>query len=998
MRYWALASLMLPLAACQSSTAEFADPPGDGDRWTLGELVYEILHANLERADECAPEMVGELEADRERFITTFDHTITNDIVDELPDVLGGTILPLVDDGSMPQMTDALAQALALLVDDEFDPDRKALGAVVDMGKARTVLSESRAIELVSRILADPTITDKARAITGLALEDDGADVVVSSALDLARRVLAEPEAPSACAALEAGDLASRLLSTEGFTADPAMGLPAWTARADANGNPAVRVDPATGSLYSPFVDADADGAADVDDRGRPVDASGQPIEIPILGTSGSRDPEGRALAADGALLYDYYDAKQTMLAHLVEGVREAGEAGVHHDAVALLEAALGEQLPCSDGTGTCYRYASTNHPIADLGWMLLEAARYERAATLLQTFATLVRDNPDVAERLMLAVGDLLEAFEASGIELVDPELLDIAVDLVPLLADLFAADNTTGESTARLLLDVVHDLGDTARDFPDQLAMTVGHVRLYKANECSAEEPDLSRSTPVDFDRARFYDSGGTLVDNRSSLEQSIELLAHADCGSVPFTGGKSVGYVLLDLMADRSPGTVCQLVDLFLGAIDVIPGAGRFVTVEALDAIGCDGDAVYDHLQALDDLAKSGALDFYLPVLRVLKARGQIDTILEIIQYVAADLQKDEDGSATSRSAVRRVLPVIQRILATDAPDVLFELDDLLVSIPAADGDGDLADVTVDAVDNLLRESETVSTRQGEVTGSSIARELVLPLREVVVRLDERGGGAHLDAILDHARGYLTRDRMVGTERRLADPNLVPMIAEGLDVAAELVDRPRSDYLCWVDEIQNGSEEALTSREFATGVRLVRTLGRSPHGATIEEFVLGLLLPRPHLPEAEVLGPLLEVVAALLSSDASSESLNEILRWLGAVAGQRSGDGPDLVRTLDRMLASDENEVVITIARTLFAPGPLGSGEAPMSTFGDVFSDVSAVSPDAMCTPEPMDVADAEEVVRSVVGFMGDDEAGLGAIYDLVGRRSTDPSLGM
>jgi hypothetical protein len=66
--------------------------------------------------------------------------------------------------------------------------------------------------------------------------------------------------------------------------------------------------------------------------------------------------------------------------------------------------------------------------------------------------------------------------------------------------------------------------------------------------------------------------------------------------------------------------------------------------------------------------------------------------------------------------------------------------------------------------------------------------------------------------------------------------------------------------------------------------------------------------------------------------------------------------------------------------------------------MTTFGGVVGDVTAIEPEDMCAPDEagMDAADAEELVRSVVGFMQDDESGLGAIYDLIGRRSTDPTL--
>ena len=997
---WALPVLVVwtCTSSCQSTTADFADPHGEGDRWTLGELVYEILHSNLERAEECSPEMVGQLEGNRDRFVTTFDHTVTNDIENDLPELLGGTVLPLVDSGDMPALTDALAQALALLIDDEMDRERKALGAMVSISKTRTVLAESQAIELVSRILADPAITDKVHALAGLALEDDGADLAVSSALDLVRRTLADDGEPSACAGIEVEGLADRLLATDGYAVDPSMGMPAWSARPDLHGNPRVRTDPDTGTLYEPFVDGDGDGAADVDALGRPIDAAGQPIDIPAVGAVGARDSQGRALARDGQHLYEYYDVKQTLLAHLVRLVREGAEADVHHHGVSLIEAALGEQLPCSDGTGTCYRYAGTNHPIADLVWLLLETARYERAAVLLDTIASLVADNPDVAERLLIAVGDLLTAVDESGLEITDPDLVDVIIDIAPLLADIFAADNTTGESTARLLLDVVSELGDTARDFPDQLEMTVDYSRLHKEDECSAEEPNLAMSTPVDYDRPRYYASGGTTVDNRASLETAIELLDNANCGSVPFSGGKTVTYVLFDIMADQTPGTVCNLIDLFLGAIDVVPGAGKWVTVEALDLIGCDGELVYDNLQGLDDLAKTGALDFLIPVLKVFDERGQLDTVIELFGHVADDLRRDEDGDPATSSAVRRLLPALQKLLDTDAANVIFDVLDLMVTVEATDGDGTLAELVVDAGDHVLTDEVEVRTRQGPVSGTSLAIEMLEALRTIVVRLDAEGGSAHLEALLDHAGGYVQRTRTVGDTRRLEEQNLVPILAELLEVGGEVADMPRDDYLCWVGELQTGSEEALTGRELATAVRLLRTVNRSEDGAVLEDWLVSMLRPRPDAPEEETYGLLLQIAAALLQSDVDPDEIREVLRWVGQVAGQRTGDGPEIIRIFDDMLASDENEVVLTIARTLFAPGPLETGEAPMCTFGGVFSDVASVQPDNMCAVGgeiEYDVTDAEALVESVVGFLQDDEQGMGAVYDLIGRRSDDVS---
>ena len=48
-----------------------------------------------------------------------------------------------------------------------------------------------------------------------------------------------------------------------------------------------------------------------------PVDALGAVIDIAAFGTDGFRDAEGRAIAPGGALYYEYFDAKRTLLSEL---------------------------------------------------------------------------------------------------------------------------------------------------------------------------------------------------------------------------------------------------------------------------------------------------------------------------------------------------------------------------------------------------------------------------------------------------------------------------------------------------------------------------------------------------------------------------------------------------------------------------------------------------------------------------------------------------------
>src|SRR6476661_5143320 len=100
-------------------------------------------------------------------------------------------------------------------------------------------------------------------------------------------------------------------------------------------------------------------------------------------------------------------------------------------------------------------------------------------------------------------------------------------------------------------------------------------------------ASRPDPTPNGPlVDYRRNRFYQSGSTWVDNRSGLEQAIELLAYADCGFIGCSQGSistscvaatalngafgdpadgTVAEWLLGAMASKSPSTVSSLISI-------------------------------------------------------------------------------------------------------------------------------------------------------------------------------------------------------------------------------------------------------------------------------------------------------------------------------------------------------------------------------------------------------------------------------------------------
>ncbi len=970
---------------------DFADPGAGGDRLTLGELVYQILHDNLERADTCGAEYAGTLAVDRERFVATFDHAMTDDVVDELPELLGGTLLPVVDSGDLPAMTDALAEALALLVDDELDPERTVLTSALEIAHTRSVLERSHVFEVARRLLASPDLEANLHALAELASARDGEGNLLGTTLDLLGRNL-ESAPTSSCEGVVVEGFADTLLATDPYAPDAAMGDPAWAVRADVHGNPVVR--PRGGVLPEPFVDADADLVADVDDLGRPVGADGRPVELPAFGYGPGFDGAGRALGADDELLYEYVDVKQTTLSHVLQLLRAALEADAHRDLAEVADAVLGTPIACPDGEGTCYPAA--DHPIADVAFLLFEVAGDPAARTLVETLAVLLEEDPELAEDVLVAVGNVIEAFEGSTLSLTDRALLETAEGLVPLLADVFALPASGGARTPRLLLDAIAELGDDARDFPGELQLIVDHHDLYKADECSAEMPDLGRSTPVDYERPRYYTSGGIAVDNRSALEQVIELLDVADCGDVPFSGDQTVAYVILDMLADRSPSTVCSVIDTFLGAIDVVPGAGDWVVANSLDAIGCNGDAVVVELRSLETLAQSGALDFLIPLARVFKPQGQLELLIDILSYVARDLRRDEDGDPGSSSVIRQALPAVSAAIDAGVADPLFDLVDLLLTLDTADGDP-LADALVDTMAFLVDDEGTIRTRQGSER-TSYLQAILAPLKELVDRLRTGRATPAFDRLVDHLGGYLTRTERVGDREVLAERNLVPLFGVLSRTARDVTSRDLAAWQCVVGEAQDGADELLVGRDFATVVRLIDTVDRQPEGAVVEVWVGSLLDPAPR---DGLYGPLLQVGAGALGTaatlpDGTELDAQPLVGWLGRVARQRSTDGADLLGIVDAMMQTDENDALQAIGANMVSPGPLDSREVAMATIMDIGDSVTDVAEPAMCVAEDdhrYTVAEAEDVVRSLVDFMNDD-AGLPAIYRLFGLRRDAP----
>jgi hypothetical protein len=267
------------VAACGDIPAEYHPPV---ESLTLGELVFRIVRANLAASQTCALPYVSELEPHHADFVGSFDYALAQDIRDNVPELLGSTIVPVVANGTLPDLVNHVATALHSLVDDSVDPQRETLASMVSLATSPTLVESTMVTNLAAGVLASPSLSNVLHSTRRLMEENDGVALVIDDVLSLVTTDTASM--PSSCTGLTLDDVQGTVLASEGFVDDPAysLGTPAWMVRPDLHGNPRVLVDTATGKLAAPFVDLDGDGAADVGASGRPIDAAGTLIDQPV--------------------------------------------------------------------------------------------------------------------------------------------------------------------------------------------------------------------------------------------------------------------------------------------------------------------------------------------------------------------------------------------------------------------------------------------------------------------------------------------------------------------------------------------------------------------------------------------------------------------------------------------------------------------------------------------------------------------------------------------
>lgn len=469
-----LALLSLLLSSC---IKEYDLERREIERGTLGEELHRIWMKDSVRAVEFAEPRAELLERRRAEFISAVDRAVPKGTGEEFDQVLASYV-PMVEEGYLPAMSRRIAQVLVEAAEDEDlmqSLDNQALYNTQDF------LSFRHRGQLM-RVAAEFDKTPQLLAYLGQKLaESDGLnengepDIEVSAAFSDLVRALVDwvEDVPAADDAGESGAIFLRdlLLATDKRYRGDKAPRQVYVALFDERGLPKVRIDEA-GKVRAPFVDADQDGLADVDEEGRFILDDGQRLAIPPLSMAPAghpdliRDIEGRLEHRPGDPAFEYVDISETALPFLIHLWAQLASEGALHHMAAVGRDLLGPTTIGEDRRGPHLAF-NEDHPLVDILDALLSGLVLDELPEVLELTALYLERRYEGMAPIIYAlseVGDILEGHDGADIypnQTLLSDLLEVAREIIEdpqLWADLLEALRDpilerSGESMAMLL-----------------------------------------------------------------------------------------------------------------------------------------------------------------------------------------------------------------------------------------------------------------------------------------------------------------------------------------------------------------------------------------------------------------------------------------------------------------------------------------------------------------------------------------------------------------
>ncbi len=926
----------------------------------MGEILYGVIHHQV--AAEGDSIKLAALEARKADLVAAINQILPGSQTSANVQALLPGLIGLFDDGSVEA---AAGDVDAIVVD--LMSDSVALDGLAKLlagnGGARAASFESRATNmLISRLLAYPELEDLVRGAMQLVEQNDGVDeqgdpngernLLRELQGTLSRALLGFQPSPTAASSVGSSldALADALLEEQPMRAFNALGAPAWGVRLDVHGNPAVAADPATGQLPAPFVDGDGDGAADVDADGRPVDAAGAPIEIAPFGSDGARDADQRALAPGGALLYQYFDVKRTILSELVLLTGEVLQKDVPAKAVDVLDA-LVDRVHHSNGTADPsddYETLTPDSPIIDLAHAQFEVVKRSPIHDLLRGLAAVVKNDKAkfgaMVDDLMVAMKRASQAAHGTPAAGANQAMLN---DLLPLLEDAMRPRGRT-ISAVRSLLQAFNTKQKQLRNLP------IGFARMMKYH---------------DYRNRILADA-----THKSAMQRILEMMERANkCNAVGM--GNMAEFYLKAMAGDQK----VLGITVHIGTIHFL------LQIGFLRNLLCSGIRAED-VNALKDFNDSGALDAMKPICEVFSDRGEIPLLKDIMLGLGAHYEQ----------AMRPTEPLVVSILESGAVEKLFEVIDDMTQVRVPGSNEVVADVLADTLQALVDSSTPVYDRHNR-PHSSLAHMLLEPIDALSQRARQRQVEAQLDEVMGDLADVLLQTYTDANGReRWKWQGMGRGMGGILEFLADAIPQDQVDRQRWAAQHQIDIERLLSGRDAVVVIDLLQTIARSPQKDVINRGLANLFTPQPSA-QFDVFGAVLVVVAEMLAKKPSAagvdeQALADVLHFFGRQLDPSLGRVDGIVRLLRGLVAADDNLFLLHVLRNAFDMGPSGTETAPFEVIQSVLSDVSAAG--AGGASGPMTAAELRDLLQKVHDFINDAQDGLAAIVNRVKSRSGKP----
>jgi hypothetical protein len=342
----------------------------------------------------------------------------------------------------------------------------------------------------------------------------------------------------------------------------------------------------ATGVLPAPFIDADGDGLADVDDLGRYVDATGAVIDAPTPLPTADPDPEGtvrdelgRAIetGASQLPLYRYLYPDDTLLVALA---RDASallhpDRGTGIDLVRGAGALLGPRVTTTrDYDGRQLEYSgfdTTQSPILDALYGGLQVLRTANAGDVLELGRVMITDHEptaaELAEALLDALdvpGELGEIGDRAKLE-ADSRLVD---DLVPVIQQILDEPGLLEDVLEATKDPRVIELGGYFRDYmryADKLGYAPKQPLPPPDDPIEYEVVSLDTGMPVTSLTAQVDRNMPDTGFNRSIFQRVLHLLADVNGMSLCNRPDARVTIELPGFSGVAGPFAECELLEI-------------------------------------------------------------------------------------------------------------------------------------------------------------------------------------------------------------------------------------------------------------------------------------------------------------------------------------------------------------------------------------------------------------------------------------------------